>query len=793
MTTEKNTEIEDRVSAVKISDIFFITLRKWPWILLSVLICVGIAVTYVLCTPPTYTRSASIVIKDDSKGKSLSSELDAFSDMGLVTSNSNIIDEVNKLKSRNVIKDVIKRLNLDVSYFKDGKFHDDLIYGPQLPIKVSFPGALESDHIYMTVDVMPDGKFSIIDLTRNGDDVKVAHDKSLPLGTAINSPAGKIIVEKTPYWQPGTDITIHIVKAPMKGVVTNFSRRLDVKQESDKGNTVSLMFTDRSTQRAEDFINGVINIYNEKWLENRNQICVSTSNFINERLGVIESELGNVDQDISTYQSAHLIPDVEQAASMYMNESQQATSQLLDLNNQLQMTRHLRNYLAASDSKEKLLPTNIGIENPSIEAQIKEYNEAMLMRNEYSANSSSTHPRVVELDSKLSGMRTAILATLDNQIISLDTRIRSLQASKNATTAQIAANPTQAKYLLSVERQQKVKESLYLFLLQKREENELSQAFTAYNTQIITSPDGEDMPTSPKTQQIILVAFLIGLVIPFGVTYLKEINNTKVRGKQDLEDIPVPLLGEIPLYKPKKGSEPEKNNIVVKPGKRNVINEAFRVLRTNVSFMSGKDQGCSVIMITSFNPGSGKSFISINLGISLAIKGKRVLIIDGDMRHGSTSSFIGSPKKGMSNYLVGETNDINSVIVKDTLADGLSVLPVGTIPPNPTELLESERFTNLIAKLREDYDYIFIDCPPVEMMADAQIIETVADRTIFIIRAGLLERSMLPELERMIEQKKFKNLSLVLNSTVANNHRYGYKYGYGYGYGDYNHYNSDND
>lgn len=790
MALEKKNKRDTRLNQVKISDVVFMTLRRWPWIILSVCVCVGIAILYVLRTPSIYTRTASIVIKDDSKGKSISSELDAFSDMGLIQTHSNIIDEVNKLQSRNVIKEVIKRLDLGVSYFVDGRFHKDLIYGPQVPVKVAFPDLMESESVTMTIELDGDGKYKIPELTHGDEQSEITNNDVVELGDTLRTSIGRIVVEKTPYYDSHNISKIYVVKTPLKSVTADFSGRLDVTQKNEKGNTINLTFTDKSTQRAEDFINGVINVYNEKWVENRNQISVSTSNFINDRLGVIEGELGNVDQDISSYQSEHLIPDVKQAASMYMSESQTTSAQLLDLNTQLQMTRHLRNYLNGEANKNQVLPTNSGTQNPTIEAQVAEYNKTMLQRNQYAANSSETHPRVMDLDSKLAGMRTSIISTLDNQITALNTQIRSLQSSKNRTIAQIADNPTQAKYLLSVERQQKVKEALYLYLLQKREENELSQAFTAYNTQIITSPDGADVPTAPKRNQIIMIAFVIGLIIPFGVNYVKESNNTKVRGKKDLENLNIPLLGEIPSYKPKK-EEDSDNRIVVEQGKRNVINEAFRVFRTNIGFMAATDNGCCSIMITSFNPGSGKTFVTVNLGISLAIKGKRVLIIDGDLRRATASKHIDSPKSGLSNYLIGETNGINPVIVSDSIVSGLSILPVGTIPPNPTELLETERFKNLVQELKKSYDFILIDCPPVDMMADAQIIDKVVDRAIFVIRAGLLDRSMLVELEKMAEEKRLKNMGVILNGTIADGQRYGYKYGYGYGYGNYSHYSSD--
>ncbi|MDE7147742.1 MAG: polysaccharide biosynthesis tyrosine autokinase, partial [Duncaniella sp.] len=370
----------------------------------------------------------------------------------------------------------------------------------------------------------------------------------------------------------------------------------------------------------------------------------------------------------------------------------------------------------------------------------------------------------------------------------LNMQISSLQGSQASTTSKIASNPSQAKYLLSVERQQKVKESLYLFLLQKREENELSQAFTAYNTKIVERPGGSSLPTFPNKRNVLMVSFLLGLAIPFGIIYFKESNNTKVRGRKDVEHLAVPFLGELPQHgHDKKNVADEANTIVVEGGKRDIINEAFRVLRTNVEFMCNSSEGNKVIAMTSFNPGSGKSFVSMNLGMAIALKGKKVLIVDGDMRHGSTSAYMGSPARGLADYLSGAVADVDPLIVKTPECQNLQVLPIGSIPPNPTELLESPRFGELIGELKARFDYVIIDCPPIEVVADAQIIDKFADRTFFVIRAGLFERSMLPELDRLYEEKKYRNMSFILNGSRNDQGRYGYshtyRYGYGYGYG----------
>ena len=412
----------------------------------------------------------------------------------------------------------------------------------------------------------------------------------------------------------------------------------------------------------------------------------------------------------------------------------------------------------------------------------------MLDRNRLLSNSSETNPLVVDLTNSLESMKKTIIQSIDNYIVVINTQISSNRQQEATTTSKLASNPTQAKYLLSVERQQKVKEELYLYLLQKREENELSQAFTAYNTRVITAPRGSMFPTAPRKKLILFIAFVASLLLPAIVFYIKDSVDTKIRGRKDLEKLTIPFIGEIPLYvapgkrlfgrRKKKGTE---QMVVVKEGSRDVINEAFRVLRSNIDFMTSGDRQKNVIVMTSFNPGSGKSFLTMNIANTFALKGKKILVIDGDLRHGTASAYVNNPSQGFSDFLGNRIADWHTVIVKDERYADLHFLPVGTVPPNPTELLEEGRLQRIIEEARKEYDYIFIDCPPVDIVADTQLIEKYADRTIFIVRAGLFDRSMLADLESIYQQKRFKNLALILNGTEGAG-GYGYRYGYKYGY-----------
>lgn len=785
---------------LRIQDLLALCLGKWSWFVISLVITLGIATVYLLRTPPVYTRSASLLIKEDSKGQSASADLaSTFSDMGLFQASTNVSNELISLQSPAVMLDVVKRLHLEVNYTTDGHFHKDVLYGQRLPVNMLFCDLQDNETAGVTLYPGEGNQFELGDFIYNGEKIENASSISGTLGDTLKTPVGKILVVPSPYYQEGYERPIYISRNTLHGATASYSSSLSVSLSDEKSTVINLSFQDVCIQRAEDVLNTLISVYNENWVKDKNQIAVSTSMFINERLGVIEGELGNVDEDISSFKSEHLLPDVQAAASMYMAQSSETNAQILALNTQLSMARYIRNYLTGASSKNQLLPANSGIESANIENQIAEYNTMQLQRNNLVANSSEENPLVMDLDQSLKALRSAIITSIDNLMVILNTQLRSLRQSEEHTTARLAENPSQGKYLLSVERQQKVKEALYLFLLQKREENELSQAFTAYNTRIITPPSGSFLPTAPVKKNILLVAFALGILIPVVIIFLQENLNTKVRGRKDLENLSTPFVGEIPLNGKKpsllkhlrtklthKPSDIEPGRIVVEEKNRDMINEAFRVVRTNLEFIAAAEKGSKVIMVTSFNPGSGKTFFTVNLAASLAIKGKKVIILDLDLRRASLSGYVSSPHIGLSNYLAGQSMDLEHHIAHPDACPNLDILPVGILPPNPTELLFSERLSTLIGQLKVDYDYVFIDCPPVEIVADAAIIGKQVDMTLFVVRAGVLERSMLPEIDKLYEENKYRNLAIVLNGTEAAYGKYSYhRYGYNYGYGGY--------
>lgn len=571
-------------------------------------------------------------------------------------------------------------------------------------------------------------------------------------------------------------------------------KRLKVEIDDEKSTIINLKYDAYSFSDAETVLNLIVQVFNEKWIQNKNDLTASTSNFIEKRLRLLERDLGSVDDSISNYKSRYQITDLDQVSNKYLEQQSQSDAQILTLTNQKAMAQYILGILRDKSSQHQLLPTNSGINNSVAETQIAQYNTTLLQLKNNMYNTSDQNPLIIKQESDLSDLRKNILATISNHIKALDIQLRSYEGASGEANSKISSNPRQAKHLASVQREQKVKESLYLYLLQKKEETEISMTYNTNITEVVDMPHGPDSPTAPNKRNIYAAAILLGLLVPTVILFVRENMNSKVRDKSDVErKTKLSFIGEIPLhtYSKKrtflakllhKDLTTKEAPLVVKMGERDTVNEAFRLIRSNLEFMTSMHNNKNVYIVTSSNVGSGKSFVSCNLSIALAIKEKRVLLIDGDLRRASSSRNFNCPDTGLADYLAGQVTDLSQLIVRHEEYPTLEILPVGTIPPIPTELLSDELFKQLLDELRPQYDFIIIDCPPSESLADAGIIERLADRTLFVIRTGLFERNAIYDLEEDANNGKYKHILLILNGTKLAG-RYGYKYGYKYGYG----------
>lgn len=794
---------------MQLTDILELFIVNWKWFVLSVLVFFVGATIKLKRTTPIYTRTAQVLIKEEGTKGSFSGNVDWFASLGMGSKAVNVQNEIVAIQSPSQFAEVVTRLDLNTRYSVDGRWHGVSLYGTSLPVKVEFLDLGNDKTGALLLTLKPNGTVELSDFVKPG--AKIANKTvKTHVGQTVSTPLGRVSIMAGPAYSQmagaSSDMKIHISHSDVLSCAKATAGGLSANLNNKENSIIDLTYADSNTERAEDIINTLIDAYNDSWVEDKNKMTIATSEFILERLKVIEAELGNVDDDISSYKSANLVPDPAAMAGMYVADANTDEKKLVELNNQLYITKYVRAFITKDSNKFALLPTNSGMGgNTGLESQISEYNKLLLDRNRLITNSGAEHPLVVERDMQLDQMRMAIVANIDNHVNLLQTLIASTQKTQNKSQAGIANSPQQAKYLLSVERQQKVKEALYVFLLQKREETELSQAFTAYNTRIITPPIGSNAPVSPQSNRMLLIAIALGLALPAGILYLLQISNTRVRGRKDLEFLSIPFIGEIPLVgrgrkhgftywmerlhlKKAKTINETSRDFVIKKHSRNIINEAFRVVRTNIDQMGIENtNGGQTIMVTSANPGSGKTYISANLAASFALKGKRVLIIDFDLRRASCSLYAGNPKKGVSAFLNGKEDDWHNFVVSIPEYDNLSLLPVGIMPPNPAELLTNARTAALFEQVRKEYDLIFVDCPPVEIVADASIVAKYVDKTIFVVRVDVMERDMLPVIENYYTQGKFNNMSLLLNGSISaygryGYHRYGYRYGYGYGY-----------
>ena len=776
--TEKQlNNLHEEEPLISLADIWgLIWGHKWWYVAsLAFFLCVGVFYLYV--TPKVYSRVAKVLIDESNQDATMRNLGVASAGMMRLRSFNSVENEIETFASPDLMQVVVERLGLQTRYVQEQLFRDVELYR-NCPFDARFAG--ENPHSPYSFKVTPAGEEGFVLSEFRLKDEKFKEEVSGSYGDTLQTPVGKVVL-----YPVETDVDFnHPVKVSWTtgmSAAKAFCRNMHIALSGKESSVLVFSINDTYPSRASSILSTLIDVYNEMWINNKNRAAINTTDFINERLVVIEKELGLVEDALKQYKSKNNLTDIKAVAQSYVTESSEYATKAFEVNNQLSIAQYIKEYLNNPANSLSLIPSNLGLTSASVEAQIKEYNDIVLQRDRLLSGGGENNPMVTDLNAALASIRTAILRSIDNLIATLQLQLSKIESQEKQILARMSSNSGQELQLLSIERQQQITQELYMFLLQKREENELAALINVGNTRVIMNPNGSSNPVSPNRMMIMFVMIVLGCGAPFGFFLVRKLLDTSIKHKSDLGNLSVPFLAEIPKMG-KDGFNRDECKVIVKPGSRDMMNEAFRVLRTNVDLMLGKNAGSRVIMFTSFNPGAGKTFSIMNVAASMALKKSKAIVVDLDLRKATLSQALGKEHTGVAAYLNGKIDDYRPYV--DEIAPDLYHLPVGTLPPNPTELLLTDRFARMVDDLKQEYDYVFLDCPPIDIVADASLITEKADMTIFVLRSGRIDKASIPYIDELYRSGKYSHMAMILNGVEFEQKKYGYgRHGYGYGYG----------
>ena len=755
--------------SVNILDIFMYLLSHWKWFLISLFVFGNYFGCKYSKTPFTYARSITIMIKTpaNTQGAMRLNRYNSF------INPVNVSSEILQFQSKELMRRTIDILHADMSYVIRNKLRPHELY-TRSPIRVTFPDAKPDDFYVLSVTPLNEREVELSGITGLNEKEKILAN----LNDTIHLPIGPVVVSPSVYYHASWyDRPIKVTKYARESMVFSFLARMSISQLEEDAAILRMTLTDNSALRATDVLNTLINVYNEEALEDKNIAAMNAMEFIIGRLEIIEEELGVVEADMESLRKQNEGLDLGMAAGMYISDSREYRSDIRNLDGQLRLVRFMHQYLQ-DDNTDELIPDNTGLVDVNTENQIAQYNNAVTRRNRLIASGSS-NPVVQDMNRSIRSMKQNLIRTVDNTISSLSILRQDAERQEMIALSKVYQLPEKQRAMLDIERQQKIKEDLYLFLLNKREEIGLNQAMVDDNARIIDPVTGSNAPVSPSLYRNALLGAGFGIGLPAVILLLILMFDTRVHNRKELENaVSIPFLGEITMDK-KSGDQ----QICVAGQGFGMMTEAFRMLRTNMQYMI-RSKESKVISTISFFPSAGKTFIATNLAVSLVQISRKGIIVDLDLRKGTMSAhFEKSKKLGIAHYLSDDSIQLDEIINENAVWENLDLIGIGAIAPNPTELLLSNRLDDLIAELRKRYDFIMLDSAPIGMVADASVVNRITDLNLFIIRAGKLDRRLLPELENQYQQRKWTNMGLVLNAVKRENRGYGYGYSYGYGYG----------
>ena len=793
LTNEKLREADDK--EIDIQELLFKYLIHWPWFVGAVIVCLIAAYVYLYIATPVYNISATVLIKDDKKGGNSNNVagLDELGLSGLITSSQSIDNEIEVLRSKTLVKEVVNYLNLYVTYQDDDQIPSKELYKTS-PVQVSMiPQEAENlkKNIVIEMVVQPQGSLDVNVKMRDKEIQK--HFEKLPAilptdqGTLSffqtkDSISSKKMEEVSYPVQDVRHITATISQ-PMN-VARGYCENLSIEPTSKTTSVVTLSLKNSSLQRGQDFINQLLEMYNRNTNNDKNEIAQKTAEFIDERIGIISKELGSTEADLETFKRDAGITDLSSDAQIALTSNAEYEKKQVENRTQISLVEDLKKYLGHNEYE--ILPSNVGLKDITLAAQIDRYNEMLIERKRLLRTSTENNPAIINLDTSIRATKANVQATLEGTLQGLFITKADLDREAKRYMRRISDAPGQERQYVSIARQQEIKAGLYLMLLQKREENAIMLAATANNAKIIDDAIADVIPVSPKRSIIYLAALCLGIAIPVVVIYLIDLTKFKIEGRADVEKLTsVPIAGDIPLTDEKNTKE---GSIAVFENQNNLMSETFRNIRTNIQFMLQNDK--KVILVTSTVSGEGKSFTSANLAISLSLLGKKVVIVGLDIRKpGLNKVFnLSSKEKGITQYLANPEMDLMSLVQSSDVNRNLYILPGGTVPPNPTELLARDGLDKAIEILKKNFDYVILDTAPIGMVTDTLLIGRVADLSVYVCRADYTHKAEYTLINELYHEKKLPNLCTIINGVDLKKRKYGYYYGYGkygkhYGYG----------
>lgn len=792
----KATKADGTNSMMNMKFIMKTLLLHWPWFVLSVILCLGLAYFYVRYTAPVYQVSAEILIKDDQNmSRRSSNKIQAAESLGLMSNTEGFDNELELLKSVSLSERAVRDLKLYANYKREGKVTDIAMYKDS-PIMVD----MDEEHLNnlegtVTMEVTRQGeKYTVTGKHIINKNVNLEFSKEGPLPLTIPTAVGTITITanmgEIGKWDGGYTVFASLNNPTDVGA--GYAKGLGVSALSKTTTIASLVRSDIIPERGKDYLKQLSVVYNRIANEDKNQIAVRTEKFINDRLEKINVELGATDGAIEDFKRRNNVTDLSTMAGRAVANSDETDKKLAEMQTQVLLMQSIKDFMRMPENKYQTLPSNVGLTDASATALISQYNTIAIKRNHLLLTASESNPSVEPLTQQLDDLTSSINRSIEQAMKNMMIQQNSIIGQLGKYNGELSQAPQQERFLTEIGRQQEVKSSLYIMLLQKREENSIDLAATADKGRLIDEP-AVTGPVSPKKSMIMMLALILGLAIPLGIYMLIEMLRYRIEGREDVEKLTDrPIIADVAMANEKIKT---KGDIVVRENNNSHMEEIFRGMRTNIQFTLKEKE--NVIMFTSSTSGEGKTFVAANLAVSFATLGKKVVLVGLDIRRPRLAGLFGIDNEvnGMSLLLTKDKptlEDVRNEILPSGVRDNLDLLMAGTIPPNPAELVSRSALDDVFAILRQEYDYIIVDTAPVGLVSDTLQLGRIADATIYICRADYTERAAFQMLNELVETEKLPNVSVVINGIDMAKKKHSYAYGYGkYGhYGKYGRYGS---